>query len=141
MTHIDIRPPNDFPRPEMDFRQASLLATEAARENWMQEPTILSWHRHSTQGMSPFFDGANPNTWWEKYGEGNGGSLEINVGGEYDFVLMDSVDYETLGDMPLRNLGDDQGNLFVCYTRLLGNSSTPSQEACMPLDDWWADQY
>lgn len=126
---------------DLDFRRASLLAKDAARESEMQYPTIVSWHRHSNQTMSPYYDGANPDSWWEKYGEGNGGKLEVSVGGEYDFVLMDAQGYDILGRMPLRNLSDDSGNQYLCYAPILGPvTNTPSPEACTVLDGWLADQ-
>jgi hypothetical protein len=92
--------------------------------------------------MPPYFDGANPDTWWEKYGEGNGGRLEISVGDEYQFVLMDARGYETLGEMPLSNLSDEQGNQYLCFTPILGKTSNrPTAAACSNLDGWFPDQY
>lgn len=141
MTHIDIRSPHDLPRAGLSYQAASLLACEAAREGWMQAPTIVAWHRRSDRSVSPSFAGGDPEAWWVKYGEGNGGSLEVSVAGEYDFVMMDSGGYETTGELPLRSLADAAGTQYVCYTPLLGDSQTPTEAACMPLDDWWADQY
>jgi hypothetical protein len=63
----------DYPGTDLNFAKASLLAKQAARENHMHVPTIIAWHQHSTHAMSPSFDGANPVSWWEKYGAGNGG--------------------------------------------------------------------
>ncbi|MDP2835349.1 MAG: AF1514 family protein [Pseudomonadota bacterium] len=132
----------DYQGAALNYQSASLLAKGVARENQMQEPTIMSWHKHGIQVMPPYFEGANPDTWWEKYGEGNGGKLEISVGDEYQFVLMDARGYETLGEMPLRNLTDEQGNQFLCYTPVLGKQSNrPTPEACSQLDGWFADQY
>jgi hypothetical protein len=86
----------------------------------MKDPTIMAWHRSSRLGeMPPYYDGANPETWWEKYGEGNCGKLEVSVGNEYAFVMMDTQDFETVGQMPLRNLSDESGNPYLCYTPLL----------------------
>lgn len=132
----------NYPGGALNFQSASILAKSIARENEVQEPTIISWHRHSNQSMSPYYDGANPDTWCEKYGEGNGGELEVNVGDEYQFVMMDTQGYETLGEMPLRNLSDDSGNQYLCYTPILGKTSRkPTPEACTYLDEWTADQY
>jgi Domain of unknown function (DUF5619) len=126
----------------LDFRHASLLAQDIARENAIQQPAIVSWHQHSNQHMSPYYDGANPDSWWEKYGEGNGGKLEVSVGDEYDFVMMDTQGYETLGRMPLRNLSDAAGDQYLCYTPILGTvTNKPTPEACMVLDGWLADQF
>jgi hypothetical protein len=124
-----------------DFKSASQLAKGIALQNQIQQPTIMSWHQQSNQHMSPYYDGANPDSWWEKYGEGNGGRLEVRVGDEYGFVMMDSQGYETLGEMPLRNLSDESGRQYLCYTPILGRQSKkPTPEACTELDDWLADQ-
>lgn len=132
----------DYQGDALNFHSASNLAKGIARENQMQQPTIMSWHQHSNQSMSPYYDGANPDSWWEKYGEGNGGRLEVSVGDEYQFVMMDSRGYEILGQMPLRNLSDDAGNQYLCFTPLLGRvSNQPNPEACTYLDGWLADQY
>lgn len=133
----------DYRGPEHDFQAASMLAKDAAKENQMKEPTIISWHQSSQLGaMPPYYDGANPETWWEKYGEGNGGRLEVDVGDDYQFIMMDARGYETVGDLPLRNLTDDKGNPYLCFTPLQGmESAVPTQEACILLDGWMADQY
>lgn len=132
----------DYQGSAPDFKCASQLAKDIALQSDMQEPTIVSWHQHSNQHMSPYYDGANPDSWWEKYGAGNGGELEVSVGDEYEFVMMDSQDYETLGEMPLRNLSDASGNQYLCFTPILGRlSKKPTPEACMYLDGWLADQF
>ncbi len=129
----------DYTGKNLDYQHASALAREAAVAQQMQEPTIISWHQQ--HGALPYYDGANPDTWWEKYGEGNGGRLEISVGDEFAFVMMDTRAFERVGEVPLRNLTDAGGNQFMCWTPLLGNSATPTTQACNPLDDWTADQY
>jgi hypothetical protein len=64
------------------------------------------------------------------------------VGDEYEFVMMDSQGYETLGEMPLRNLSDEFGNHYLCFTPILGRlSNKPSPAACTYLDGWLADQF
>jgi hypothetical protein len=124
-----------------DFQCASLLAREIAVKNDMQQPTIVSWHQRSNQHVSSYYDGANPDSWWKKYGKGNGGELEVSVGDEYEFVLMDTDGYESLGRMPLRNLSDESGNHYLCLTPILGVvTNTPNPEACTELDGWLADQ-
>lgn len=129
----------DYPNSGLTFQQASRLAQDMARENLMKEPTIMAWHAQN--GMSPGFEGGNPDSWWEKYGEGNGGRLEVSVGDEYAFVMMDARGYETLQDIPLRNLRDSNGQLYICFTPMLHGSTTPTPEACSMLDEWTADQY
>ena len=131
----------DYQGARPDFQRATLLAKGIAMENQMQQPTIISWHQQSNQHMSPYYEGANPDSWWEKYGEGNGGNLEVSVGDEYGFVIMDTQGYETLGEMPLRNLSDASGNQYLCFTPILGRTgNTPNPEACTYLDGWLADQ-
>ncbi len=56
--------------------------------------------------------------------------------------MMDARGYETLSEMPLRNLMDSEGNQYLCYTPIQGmDSSVLKQEACSLLDGWLADQY
>ncbi len=128
--------------PKLDFYSAQRIAKETARKNHIHDPTVIAWHHTGSQNTHPNFDGANPETWWEKYGSGNGGTLEIEVGSEYQFILMDTQNYETLGEMPLRNLSDNQGNHYLCLKpSLKDGSSKPTEEACTLLDGWYADQY
>jgi hypothetical protein len=129
----------DYPGADLTFQHASFLAKNAAQKNQMQEPTIMAWHSQSD--MSPSFEGGNHDSWWEKYGEGNGGRLEVSVGDDYAFVMMDARGYETLDEMPLRNLKDSEGRQYLCFTPMLGGSSIPTLEACSLLDEWTADQY
>jgi hypothetical protein len=125
----------------LDLESASRLAKEVARENQMQDPTVMSWHQ-CIHPEIPYYEGADPDTWWEKYGSGNGGQLEVCLGDAFQFVLMDTRGYEQLGEIPLRNLADGLGNQFLCYTPLLGKfTAEPTIEACTHLDGWAADQY
>jgi hypothetical protein len=132
----------DYQGTAPDFKSASQLAKGIALKSDIQQPTIVSWHQRSNQHMSPYYEGANPDSWWEKYGEGNGGELEVNVGDEFGFVMMDSQGYESLGEMPLRNLSDESGNQYLCLTPILGKlDKKPNPEACTYLDGWAADQF
>ena len=132
----------DYRGPDQGFQAASLLAKNAAKDDQMKDPTIIAWHQNSKLGNSPYYEGANPETWWEKYGEGNGGRLEVSVGDDYQFIMMDARGYETVGELPLRNLTDSRGNQYLCYTPMQGrDSAVPKQDACMLLDGWLADQY
>jgi len=127
---------------DLNFQSASLIAISTARDNKMQSPTIMAWHQNSEQDVPPVYDGADGDSWWAKYGAGNGGRLEVCVGDNYQFIMMDARGYETLGEMPLRNLTDGQGNEYLCYTPMLGKGTDkPTHEACTPLDSWLADQY
>lgn len=126
----------------LNFQSASVLAKGVARENQMQDPTIMAWHQNSDEAMPPIYDGADPDSWWAKYGAGNGGKLEVCIGDDYQFIMMDARGYETLGEMPLRNLSDSHGNEYLCHTPMLGKATNkPTTEACTMLDGWAADQY
>ncbi|MDO9225272.1 MAG: AF1514 family protein [Pseudomonadota bacterium] len=126
----------------LNFQSASVLAKGVARENQMQDPTIMAWHQNSDEAMPPIYDGADPDSWWAKYGAGNGGKLEVCIGDDYQFIMMDARGYETLGEIPLRNLSDGHGNEYLCYTPMLGKSTNkPTTEACTMLDGWAANQY
>ena len=128
--------------PALDYRSAERIAKDTARKNQIEDPTILAWHHTGSRETHPNFDGANPDTWWEKYGSGNGGTLEIEVGDQYQFVVMDADSYETLGEMPLRNITDGQGNQYLCLKPVMAKGSAkPTEEACSLLDGWYADQY
>ena len=131
----------DYQGEALGFQGASLLAKNSARKNHMVDPTIMAWHQHS-QPMPAYYEGANPDTWWEKYGEGNGGRLEVSVGEDFRFVMMDARGYETLGAAPLRNLSDGHGNQYLCHVSAqAGNFGAPALESCALLDGWLADQY
>lgn len=120
----------DYPGTARDFQGASQLAKNAARENLMQDPTIIAWHRNNDATATPFYDGADLETWYAKYGAGNGGKLEVRVGDDFQFVMMDARAFEQLGPMPLRNLTDAQGNEYLCYTPMLGmRADKPTAEA------------
>lgn len=126
---------------DLDFAQALLLAKQAAQQHRLQEPAIMAWHQHSSHAMSPSYDGANPARWWEKYGAGNGGRLEVTVGDEFDFILMDTRGFESVDQLPIRNLVAQDGQEYICLTPMLGGASTPNTRACVPIDEWAADQY
>lgn len=120
-----------------DFARASQLARDTARQFQMQEPTIIAWHQHGDNRVSSYYDGADPDTWPEKYGAGNGGELQVRVGYDFDFILMDAKGYETLGEVPLRSLSDAAGHEYLCYTPLLDETDAhPTSDACTELDDY-----
>lgn len=130
----------DVPMAEPNFRTASHLALEIAHANKMEDPMIVSWHAHRSGDMSPGFEGGNPDTWWEKYGKGNYGALEIIVSNAYDFVLTDSKGFQTLEGMPLRDLKDSAGTPYLCYSSMLKGADIPNAAACTPTDEWLAKQ-
>jgi hypothetical protein len=137
MTRIDI----DYQGKDLDYRLASTMARDIACGAQMTDPTVISWHRHSTHAMSHFYDGAHEESWWEKYGAGNGGELEVKVGDEFEFVMMDTCDYESLERIPLRNLVGSDGIEYVCLAPLGQRGGVADPKLCTPLDDWMADQY
>jgi len=117
---------------DLTFNQASHMAINAAKENQLREPAIISWHQSEGGLMSP--DSA-----WEKYGENHGGRLEIHVGDRFDFIVSETAGYETLESIPLRNLRAEDGTEYICYASHDKNAKLDGQ-ACMPLDDWAAKQ-
>lgn len=132
----------DYQGEDHIFKDASLIAKDIARENRMLDPTIMAWHRkNSDEASPPVYEGADADTWWKKYGEGNGGRLEVFVGEDYQFIMMDTRGYEKLGTMPLRNLKDGHGDEYVCLIPLLGKEEDmPTPEACTRLDGVATDQ-
>ncbi|MBI5331003.1 MAG: AF1514 family protein [Betaproteobacteria bacterium] len=135
MTNLHI----EFSGPPLNYQRASQLAREAAMAGPMREPTIMSWHHRDA--TMPYYDGANPETWWAKYGEGNGGRLEVSVGDDFRFVMMDTRAFDRVGEIPLRNLRDGVGHQYLCWTPMLAGSTTPNMMACNPLGEWMADQF
>ncbi len=130
-----------YPNEHIDFNAASQLALARARASNFRQPAIVSWHRLDTHEFSPAFAGADEASWWAKYGLGNGGQIDVSVGEDYEFIIMETGGYETLYGIPLSNLHDEAGNEYVCLTPLLDDSRRPRQDACAPLDEWMADQY
>jgi hypothetical protein len=56
--------------------------------------------------------------------------------------MMDTRGYETVDELPLRNLSDERGNQYLCYTPMIGMAATlPNEDFCTVLDGWLADQY
>jgi hypothetical protein len=130
----------DFSGQHLDFHAASQMALARARTLNMKQPAIVSWHDLGSHGFSPGFEGADEESWWAKYGAGNGGQADISVGADYEFIVMETGGFETVRGLPLRNLKDDQGIEYVCLSPMLDDSGRPRKDACSPLDDWTADQ-
>jgi hypothetical protein len=131
----------DYHGPQLDYQTACFIAKDTARRNQMHDPTIISWYLSGANDMAPYFDGANPETWWAKYGAGNGGNLEVVIGEDYHFIIIDTQGYDQVGHLPLRNLSDEHSNHYLCYTPILGRvADKPNREACIHLDGWAADQ-
>lgn len=125
----------------LDFNTAQRLALSQATVCNIQEPTVVSWYQRSAHRFSPGFEGADEASWWEKFGEGNGGLAQVAVGDEFDFIITDTAGYERLRNIPLRSMKDGSGTEFLCLLPMMTGRDQPDQEACMPLDDWAADQY
>lgn len=124
----------------LDYDMARYLALDRARCEAMRQPEVLSWHRRATDAFSPAFEGAS-DSWWEKYGAGNGGRMRVSVGNDYEFILAESGGFETIQAREVRNLTGDDGTEYICLTGMLDETGKPRKDACRPLDEWMADQY
>lgn len=137
MRRIDV----DVPMTPTTFDSARHLALEIAHANKIADPMIVAWHMRNNHEVSPSFEGGgHPESWWEKYGIGNYGELEVSISNSYDFVMTESAGAETLDEIPLRELKDEEGTTFICYTSMLGDSDRPNAAACTPTDEWLAKQ-
>ncbi len=130
----------DYRGQALDFDSARRMALNQAKSHALEQPVIVSWHQRSRHAFSPSFEGADEATWWEKYGAGNGGEMEVTVGDDFGFVMADAGGYETLEDIPLRTLRDDKGEQYLCFSPMLDDTGKPRPDACVPLDDWLAKQ-
>jgi hypothetical protein len=137
MTQVHI----DYSGHKLDFMTARRLALSQARSCDIEEPAVISWHQRSNHRFSPGFSGADVDSWWSKYGEGNGGTAKIAIGDDFYFVIMETNQFEKVRGLPLRSLRDASGAEFICLLPMMKGQDRPNTEACMPLDDWAADQY
>ena len=127
----------DYSGMDLDFKVASgLAASLVAKDPDIADPVMVAWHDKKASRMSPVVEGADINTRWHDYGESHCGKLEVDINGEYDFIFADSSAYEPYGPSPYVNLHDKQGNEYLCQINALRDPHNPSQEACVPLDDW-----
>jgi hypothetical protein len=133
--HVDHQPSG------LSFTAASQLAIQAAKDHAIQSPAIIAWHQRGSHQISPRYDGGDAASWWHKYGAGNGGTLEVSVGNAFDFVMMETSGFETVDQLPIRNLRASDGQEYICLTPLLGDASTPIEKVCVPIDEWAANQY
>jgi hypothetical protein len=137
MTYVQI----DYSGHKLDFNTAQRLALSQASVCDIKDPAVISWYQRSTHRFSPSFDGADEASWWAKFGAGNGGLAEVAVGDDFNFIITESGGYERLRGLPLRSMKDASGTEFLCLLPLVAGRDQPSKEACMPLDEWMADQY
>lgn len=131
----------DYSGKDLGFNMAREMALARACAQNMEQPVIVSWRQYNTPGFSPSFEGADKESWWAKYGQGNGGQADISVGEDFEFIVMESGGYETLHSLPLRNLKDEAGVEYMCLSPMLDDSGKPRKDACVPLDEWTADQF
>lgn len=124
----------------LDFNMASQLALTRVWAGHMKQPAIVSWRHYRSHGFSPGFSGADEESWWAKFGMGNGGQADISVGEDYEFIIMETGAYETVHGLPLRSLHDEAGDEYLCLTPMLDDTGKPRKDACTPLDDWTGDQ-
>lgn len=128
------------PHKGTSFHDAMRMAMIEAHAQSIRHPAVLSWHDRIHHGFSPGFEGADEALWWEKYGEGHGGKLMVNVGDEYEFIVTDVAGFDTPHAIPIRNLSDEEGNEYLCFTPMLDDTGRPRPDACIPLDEWMAKQ-
>lgn len=56
-------------------------------------------------------------------------------------MLIDSRGFESVDQLPVRNLTDEEGNEFICIAPMLSEGCAPIDKACVPIDEWAASQY
>lgn len=128
MIHLHIAPAAQ----PLDYATARAQALARAHVLNMAEPVIVSWRR---------LGHADRNRDWAAYGRSHGGEADIQVGDDFEFIVMDSDAYESAHRLPLlANLRDARGTEYLCLTPLLGRAATPGEPVCQPLDEWTADQ-
>ncbi|TCV90587.1 AF1514 family protein [Sulfurirhabdus autotrophica] len=126
----------DYSGQDLDYMKASVLANSVADSDVnIIEPVMVAWHDKKTSRMSPVVEGS-VNTRWHDYGESHGGKLEVDINGEYEFIYGDSSAFEEYGPSPYVNLHDENGIEYICQINALRDPHNPTQEACVPLDDW-----
>ncbi|MCE5180340.1 MAG: AF1514 family protein [Betaproteobacteria bacterium] len=126
---------------DLNYRKASVLAASLAdSDENLIEPVMVAWHDKKAARMSPVIEGCDINTSWHDYGKSHGGKLEVDINGEYDFIFGDSSAFEPYGPSPYINLRDKSGNEYLCQINALRDPHSPSEEACVPLDDMSSKQ-
>jgi hypothetical protein len=89
-------------------------AVKKARES-LTEPVVLSWRDDRTDTIAPEIPGAATPERWKDYGVANGGKLEVDVGGDYHFVVGEAADFKEPHSL-FTNVKDAEGNTYLCIT-------------------------
>lgn len=123
---------------DMDFKRASALAASCAGGDAdMELPVLVAWHDKRLSKMSPAIEGADISTRWHDYGESHNGCLEIDVGGDYDFIFADSAAFGAYGSSPYINITDEKGQEYICeIISALHGGQKPDANSCIPLDEF-----
>lgn len=131
----------NFSGMDLDYKKASVIASSLADKDLnLIEPVMVAWHDKKTSRMSPVIEGGDLNTRWHDYGESHGGKMEVDINGEFDFIFADGSAFDSYEASPYINLHDQRGNEFLCQINALRDPRNPSQEACVPLDEWVSKQ-
>jgi hypothetical protein len=122
----------------LDFKKASALAASCAGSDIeMEMPVLVAWHDKRMSRMSPVIEGADINSRWRDYGESHNGCLEVDVGGDYDFIFADSAAFDDYGPSPYINIKDEKGQEYICQIiDALHGGHSPDMKSCVPLDEY-----
>lgn len=118
---------------DLDYKQAKEVARSVAGMI-DKEPTVVAWHDVKRKTMSPVIEGGDPQSRWHDYGQANGGNLEVNINGDFDFIFADSSGFEELGRGPYISVQDKSGRSFLCRMEELKDPKNPDQDACYPIE-------
>jgi hypothetical protein len=127
----------EYSASDLDYSKAAKFAANLARKDvGLGEPVLVAWYDRRAARMSPVIEGADLRTRWRDYGVSHGGRLEIDVAGDYEFVYADSSEFDHYEECPYINIRDAQGSEYICHARLLKDRHTPTNDACVALDEW-----
>lgn len=120
---------------DLDYKTAHRVANSVAGL-FNQEPALIAWHDEPHQKMSPAIAGADIHSRWHDYGESYGGTVNISINGDYDFIYGDSAQFEGLEEPhPYIQVRDRQGNEYFCLPSSLKDPDNPKEDACYKLDE------
>ena len=76
----------------LGFDEAQVLAVEEAARH-LKDPMVLGWLNRATGRHSPDLDccQAEGKETWEIYAESRGGSIRVEVGDQYVFILREGL--------------------------------------------------
>ncbi len=95
----------------IDFRQGHRQAVNTADEN-LTDPAIIAWKDDKAERFAPDIPGGAAER-WHFYGENFGGKLELNVGDDFHFILIEAKDFDD-PDLNLTTIKDEDGTSFTC---------------------------